>query len=302
MNRKTILLVFLALALKMNAQVVTDADGNTYNTVAIGTQVWLKENLKTTKYNDKSSIPLVEDATSWKKLETPAYCWYNNDSSSYKATYGALYNWQVINTNKICPTGWHVPSNEEWTVLVNYLGGDSVAGDKLKEKGNNHWVFGNKSATNSSEFTALPGGYRSDLNGNFTNLNDYGTWWSNSTFQNDYIIVWSLFGIEEYVSWEYHSKAIGHYVRCLKDTVTTAITSGIFTDISVYPNPASDRLYIKQPLNTKSAVEMCDMQGKLVFNKLLEDNFIDISELQTGVYMVKFATSGNILYRKIVKK
>lgn len=302
MKRKTILFAFLALTLKMNAQVVTDADGNTYNTVTIGSQVWLKENLKTTKYNDKSPIPLVEDAASWKKLETPAYCWYNNDFSSYKATYGALYNWHAINTNKICPSGWHVPSNDEWTVLINYLGGESVAGNKLKESGTAHWALNDVNTTNSSGFTALPGGYRSDLDGSFSNLSNYGTWWSVSTFQNDYIIVWSLFSNEQSITSEFQSRATGHYVRCLKDTVTTDISLGIFIDISVYPNPVSDRLYIKQPLNTKSVVEMFDVNGKQIFNKLLDTNFIDISELQSGVYIVKIAFSGNIQYRKIVKK
>ena len=302
MKRKTILLVSLALALKMNAQVVTDADGNAYNTVTIGSQVWLKENLKTTKYSDNSPIPLVEDAASWKKLEVPAYCWYNNDSSSYKATYGALYNWHVINTNKICPTGWHVPSNDDWTALTEYLGGVSIAGNKLKESGTAHWALNDVNTTNSSGFTALPGGYRSDLDGSFSNLSNYGTWWSTSTFQKDYIIVWSLFSNEQSITSEFQLRTTGHYVRCLKDTAKTAISSGIFTDISVYPNPVSDRLYVKQPLNTKPVVEMYDMQGKQIFNKLLDNNFIDVSELQTGVYIVKLALPGNILYRKIVKK
>ena len=107
---------------------VVDIDGNVYHTVTIGTQVWMVENLKTTKYNDGTAIPLVTDNTAWGALTTPGYCWYNNDSATYKNTYGALYNWYAVNTGKLAPTGWHVPTDSEWTVLTTYLGGQSVAG------------------------------------------------------------------------------------------------------------------------------------------------------------------------------
>src|SRR5664280_817425 len=105
---------------------ITDIDGNVYTSVIIGTQVWFIENLKTTKYNDNTSIPLVTDITAWSALSTPAYCWQNNDAAANKATYGALYNWYAVdaasNNNKnICPTGWHVPSDSDWTTLENYL-------------------------------------------------------------------------------------------------------------------------------------------------------------------------------------
>ena len=102
---------------------VTYVDGNVYNIVIIGTHVWMKENLKTTKYNDGSNIPLVIDSTTWVNLTTPGYCWYNNDATSHKNTYGALYNWYAVNTGKLCPAGWYVPSDTEWQTLMNYLGG-----------------------------------------------------------------------------------------------------------------------------------------------------------------------------------
>ena len=119
---------------------VTDDDGNVYHSVTIGTQVWMVENLKTTKYNDGTSIPLVTDATDWHNLLTPGYCWNNNDEATYKATYGALYNWYTVNTGNLCPTGWHVPGDAEWTTLTTYLGGEDVAGGKLKEVGITHWL------------------------------------------------------------------------------------------------------------------------------------------------------------------
>jgi len=122
---------------------VTDIDGNVYDTVKIGTQIWIIENLKTTKYNDGTSIPMVTDSAAWINLTTPGYCWHKNTSASYKNTYGALYNWYAVNTGKLAPKGWHVPSDAEWTTLITYLGGDSIAGGKMKETGMSHWFSPN---------------------------------------------------------------------------------------------------------------------------------------------------------------
>jgi uncharacterized protein (TIGR02145 family) len=158
---------------------VTDADSNVYNTVTIGTQTWISENLKTTKYNDGTVIPNVSESTEWSSLSSPGYCWYNNDQTSYGNTYGGLYNWYVVETGNLCPTGWHVPTDVEWTTLTDYLGGLSVAGGKLKESGTTHWIDPNTGATNESGFTALPGGHRSHQ-GTFNNIGGHGGWWSSS--------------------------------------------------------------------------------------------------------------------------
>jgi uncharacterized protein (TIGR02145 family) len=137
---------------------VSDILGNTYKTVKIGSQIWMAENLKATKYNDGTDIPNVTDLAEWHNLITPAYCWYVNDAAQYRNTYGALYNWYTINTGKLCPIGWHVPSNIEWTTLCTYLGGDTIAYGKLREVGTTHWIYTNTEVTNSSGFSALPGG------------------------------------------------------------------------------------------------------------------------------------------------
>jgi uncharacterized protein (TIGR02145 family) len=158
---------------------VSDVDGNSYNVVIIGSQLWMTENLKTTKYSDGTAIPLVTDNTAWNNLTTPGYCWYNNDSASYAQTYGALYNWYTVDNCNLCPTGWHVPSDAEWTALTDYLGGESVAGGKLKESGTANWNEPNTGATNETGFTALPGGYRSHL-GIFDDIGEGGGWWSAS--------------------------------------------------------------------------------------------------------------------------
>ena len=160
---------------------VIDVDGNVYQTVIIGTQEWLAENLKTTKFKNGTSIPLVTSNVEWSNLSTPAYCWYNNNQTTYGNTYGALYNWQTVATGNLCPTGWHVPTDAEWTKLTDYLGGLNVAGGKLKETGTAHWHEPNNGATNESGFTALPGGLRYD-NGDFFSIEYGGNWWSSTQY------------------------------------------------------------------------------------------------------------------------
>ena len=201
---------------------VSDVEGNTYKTVTIGNQIWMAENLKTTKYNDGTTIPLVTDSTVWKKLSTPGYCWYNNDATANKNIYGALYNWYTLNTGKLCPTGWHVPSDAEWTILTTYLGGETVAGGKLKETGTSHWLSPNTGATNESGFAAVPGGYRY-FGGTFYDLGGFGYWWSTTeSFSMEYSFTTIAYYLQMYydysgVSRSYFEKQRGFSVRCLRD-------------------------------------------------------------------------------------
>jgi uncharacterized protein (TIGR02145 family) len=162
-----------------NTTSITDKDGNVNTSVSIGTQVWIVENLKTTKFNDGSAIPNVTVENAWDNLTTPAYCWNNNDIAN-KNPYGALYNWNAVSMGKLCPTGWHVPTTNEWNDLGTYLGGYEVAGGKMKETGTTHWQGVNSGATNESGFTALPGGCRGDLNGDFYGFGCVGHWWTSS--------------------------------------------------------------------------------------------------------------------------
>jgi uncharacterized protein (TIGR02145 family) len=149
-----------------------DGDNNNYPVVEINTQIWMAENLGTTKYNDGTTIPLVVDNTEWSSLDSPGYCWYNNDEAGFKSIYGALYNWFAVVQGNICPSGWHVPTVDEWIILTNYLG--STPGSKMKETGTSHWNSPNTGASNESGFTALPGGGRSGINGSFTEIGNYG--------------------------------------------------------------------------------------------------------------------------------
>ncbi|MDP4222586.1 MAG: fibrobacter succinogenes major paralogous domain-containing protein [Bacteroidota bacterium] len=158
---------------------VTDRDGNTYAVVRIGTQLWTGENLKTTTLNDGTSIAYVTGNTAWSNLTTPGYCWYNNNEIPNKTTYGALYNWYTVSSGKLCPSGWHVSTDDEWLTMENYLGGASPAGGKLKETGVSHWLSPNTGATNESGFTALPGGWRLGT-GTFESITTYGYWWTST--------------------------------------------------------------------------------------------------------------------------
>lgn len=195
---------------------VTDASGNIYTTVKIGTQIWITENLKTTLYNDNSPIPLVVDNNAWTLLTTSAYCWLNNDITN-KNTYGALYNWYAVNTNKLCPIGWHVPTHSEFEILTTYLG--SLSALRLCESGTIHWQsYTNTDVINDSKFTAIPGGYRDSYSGSFSGfsgeISEHCFIWS-STENASYPELLYL----EHEDFELTSdiKQTGSSVRCIKD-------------------------------------------------------------------------------------
>lgn len=160
-----------------NPNTVKDVDGNSYTIVTIGTQQWFKENLRTTKYNDGSSIPNVTDNAAWEALTTPAFAWWDNNAADYKIPYGAYYNWWAAASGKLCPTGWHVPDLDEWITLSDFLGGEFVAGGKMKETGTIYWDDPNEGATNSSGFSGIGHGQR-NMEGDFSYKGMYGEYWS----------------------------------------------------------------------------------------------------------------------------
>jgi len=199
--------------------ICVDIDGNIYQIIQMGDQLWMSENLKTTHYNNGSEIQYVQSESSepdvWENLSTGAYGYYNNDPSHLE-TYGNLYNWYAVDEGDLCMEGWHVPSDDEWTVLTDYLGGS--AGGKMKEEGLDHWNSPNEGATNESGFTALPAGYRNSNNGNYASMGDYGYFWSSSE---------SVSGSAWYRRLNYYNSNVGRYgdgdkrfgfsIRCLRD-------------------------------------------------------------------------------------
>lgn len=192
--------------------------------VRIGTQVWLTKNLNVTRYRNGDRIPQVKDPTKWSNLTTGAWCWYNNDSATYAATYGRLYNWYAVNDPRgLAPTGWHVPSDAEWTTLSTFLGGEAAAGGKMKttgtiEAGTGLWFAPNQGATNSSRFAGLPGGNRFS-NGPFLFIGAYGYWWSSTENERFSTSAWnrSLYYEVGSIRRGFSTKHHGFSVRCVRD-------------------------------------------------------------------------------------
>jgi uncharacterized protein (TIGR02145 family) len=208
---------FLLFVPKFNTSAdIMDVDGNRYKTVIIDDKIWMTENIKTSRYNNGAAIPLVTDDSKWSALSKPGYCWYNNDQTTYGSTYGALYNWYTINTGNLCPTGWHAPTDAEWSTLTTFLGGESVAGDKLKETGTTHWIAPNAGATNEAGFTALPGGYRQS-NGSFGTLEIDGFWWSSTDGNATNAYFRSMSSDHNNIVSGNNDKHGGFSIRCARD-------------------------------------------------------------------------------------
>lgn len=199
---------------------VTDIDGNVYNTVIIGEQVWMVENLKTNRYRNGDQIPNITSVNQWTTLTTGAYCYYDNDLNN-APTYGNLYNWYAVNDSRIiAPEGWHVPTDSDWNTLITYW--TSVAtftslGPILREEGDEYWIGWNNEcqiSSNESGFTALPGG-KLNKNG-FDELTRKGYWWSSTEYYPAYPYFWSI-NCGSYVGRGNAQKTTGISVRCVKD-------------------------------------------------------------------------------------
>jgi uncharacterized protein (TIGR02145 family) len=238
-NGKSVIIPGISSANNTNTPgTVTDASGNTYPTVTIGTQVWMAENLRTTKYQDGSNIPIVTDNIQWSNnysFQQPMMCWYNNDSATYSANrFGALYNWYVVNPSangnkNVCPTGWHVPTDAEWNILIKYLDPaadttclvctqSSISGGSMKSTGTLFWESPNTGATNISGFTGLPAGIRGSAP--FREIGRYTYWWSSTPSNNGGGLAWirRLYYQDGTAFRTYpNSNSSGFSVRCLRD-------------------------------------------------------------------------------------
>jgi uncharacterized protein (TIGR02145 family) len=208
---------------------VVDIDNNIYNTIIIGDQVWLKENLKVTRFNNGEPIQLVTDTVAWTALTTPAYCNYNN-TESIALEYGRLYNYYtVVDIRKLCPSGWHVPNDAEWDTLSVFLGGTMVAGGKMKEPGTKHWMSPNVMSIDTtngdfseipvdeSGFSALPAGRQ--YHDTYAFLGEYSQMWSSTQCEYDTDLIWCRylsFSLPHLKRFTY-KKHYGLSVRCMKD-------------------------------------------------------------------------------------
>jgi uncharacterized protein (TIGR02145 family) len=196
---------------------VADVEGYVYNTIGIGTQIWMTENLKTIHFNDNSPIPKITTDTSWGHLRSPGYCWYSDDSTAYRELYGALYNYYVIETGLLCPIGWHVPDKSDWEKLELFLGGNKIAGGKLKDYFTSYWDEPNPCYENSLGFVALPGGQRLNISGRFAEIGETGNWWT-SVSENSYQAISISMTHESTGLFKYSTnKSRGCSVRCIKN-------------------------------------------------------------------------------------
>jgi uncharacterized protein (TIGR02145 family) len=306
--KQTILFIagLILLINKIHGQTVIDIDSNVYHTVTIGSQEWMVENLRTTRYKDGSVIPLVTDNTAWENLDSPGYCWYDNDTA-YKNTYGALYNWYAVNTGKLAPEGWHIPTDAEWTILTNFLGGVTVAGGKMKSTGtiqsdSGLWNEPNTGASNSSGFTAVPGGYRYFI-GNFDFLTQNAFFWSSSKRTSSY--AWSpvLYYDMEQIFRGSSLYSYGFSVRCVKGFALGINNSDGINKVKIYPNPAINNIFIecadKQDLN----ISIYNLVGELVVKKEVNwnTNEIDIGFLAKGMYIIKISAPDWKFQGKFIK-
>lgn len=316
--KKTILF-YVGLAffvIKNEAQTVTDYDGNVYNTVPIGTQVWLKENLKVTHYRNGDSIPEVRDSLEWVNLITGAWCYFNNNPAN-GAVYGMLYNWYAVNDPRgLAPLDWHIPSDEEWKTMEMYLGmsqseADQIdwrgtdEGAKLKENDTIHWVSPNI-ATNSSGFTALPGGWRIYFlyTGSFYNIKSTGEWWSST--EKDAAGAWlrNLCNYHPDIYRISFGKPQGCSVRCVWDFTTPINEINGDMEMEIYPNPALDKIYIDFADKKKLKMQVYNIVGECVLQKNLNNNTneVDISSLAKGIYILKFTSPKGTLEKKLIKE
>jgi uncharacterized protein (TIGR02145 family) len=206
---------------------VTDVDGNVYNTVTIGNQTWMIENLKVTRFRDSTAIDLVMDSAAWKNQSTAAYCWYNNDSSKNKTNFGALYNWYVVKTGKLAPKGWHIPTDVEWYILDQNVSKLSYTSGSLSKclASKNYWISNYTSSTignnpnlnNSSGFAALPGGWRLNERTSFTKMDSLGAWWTTTLLSDTTAYAIKMMCNSSMVDHTPIKKQAGLSIRCIKD-------------------------------------------------------------------------------------
>jgi uncharacterized protein (TIGR02145 family) len=203
------------MTFKTYTGIVTDIDGNNYNTITIGTQIWMRENLKVTYYKNGDAIPNETNNLSWNNLTTGAYCWYKNNIAN-KAIYGALYNFYAVsNSNGLCPAGWHASTASDWNTMVSYLSSNNFVGIMLKDT--TLWSSPNSGADNSSGFTALPGGCRGWEDGHFDNIGSYGYWWTGTWNPPNEPPVCLLRYNSTQINIYGNVKKDGFNVRCMKD-------------------------------------------------------------------------------------
>jgi uncharacterized protein (TIGR02145 family) len=320
MNKSILLLALLAVpALKMHSQTVTDFDGNVYHGITIGTQIWMIENLQTTHSRNGDPVTNITDNNQWFNLSTPAYCDYENNSGN-SAIYGRIYNYfAVADSRNLAPDGWHVPSDAEWTILTDYLinngygyegSGLDIGKSMASKSGWNSFTLagttGNdQSSNNASGFSALPGGGRFTSGGFF----DVGTsvyWWSSTEASATSSWMRGINYDGSACGRGYKENVRGLSVRCISDSgvPTNEVKNETDVDVKIYPNPASDKIFVITSGKEYTYLTINNLSGAYVFGKELKNlsNEIDISSLSKGIYVVKVSGINKTVQKKLIKE
>jgi len=304
MKKKILLIICVAFFAKYNqAQTVSDYDGNVYQKVTIGTQVWLKSNLKVTHYNNGDPIPNVTDGTQWHNLTTGAYINYNNSTDTANK-YGRLYNlYTVTDSRKLCPTGWHIPNSSEIVTLRIAAGNTMVAGENLKETGTTYWHDPNL-ATNSTGFSAFGGGDATDY-ATFSGLKESAYFWTTASGTVGQLTAFNVDHDDNAFYSNDYEPYHGFSVRCLQGATGVSEINKI-EKANIYPIPSKDKLYINIGNNQSENVFVCiyNTVGDLLIQKEISNiiNEIDLSSLSSGIYIISIAGQDWIEQKKLIKE
>ena len=307
---KTILLFLLLLTSSITlcqtyGNGATDIDGNTYTSVVIGSQEWLVENLKTTRYANGDLISHIPDALEWENASTGAWVYYDNNSS-YNEIYGKLYNWYAFTDNRnICPDGWRASSHSDWQTLQNYLGGGYWQGGKLKDYGTSTWADPNAGATNEYGFTALPGGSREKAPGNgfvFEGLSNYGYYWSTWNSHPTTRKRWEFRFGENILAPFSIDINDGYSCRCIKgETLSNGDNSNLPSISKIYPNPTkSDITIVISNNQIGEKFKIYDTLGRIILSGKFSglENNISLSAFKSGIYILSFGNSSKTIVKK----
>ncbi|MFN3528776.1 MAG: FISUMP domain-containing protein [Bacteroidia bacterium] len=287
MARKLLSIILLASTSMLNAQ-VSDFDGNMYPTVIIGNQEWMAQNLRTTHLNDGTPIPRINLNTAWQQASSEALSWYDNDSITHHVIFGPLYNGFVAQNPLICPAGWSVPYAEDWDTMVTVLGGPNIAGGALKDASTEFWEAPNEGATNSSGFTGLPGGWRSQTDGSFAFKGQRGGWFVQQR-GTGLAFRWLSWSVASAGNGPIQPNA-GMSIRCFRTTPSTNVLELGGNHLKLYPNPGGDRVHLQLANRPEAGMQLriYDMQGKQVFVQDIFDthSLLQLEQLPYGLYLV----------------
>lgn len=284
-----------------------DVDGNVYRTIKIGSQIWTAENLKTSKFSNGIDIPYVQEDSIWTNLNSSAFCFYEHDQNYHQA-YGNLYNfYSVEDQNKLCPNGWDVPTLEDWGILIDFLGGDSIAGGKLKELGFDHWRFPNSGPDLRTGMNVLPGGTRysavnSSVNGTFVSIGGNGSIWTSTGNSNSEAISKYFYSGSTSVGHLINSKKYGKSVRCINKNENQANPELSCDSFQVFPNPTKGKSQISVKngyLEESPKYLIYNTRGQLI-KEINNEYNIDLSNEPRQMYILMIVTKSTVCIKKLV--